>query len=346
MKTNRIIFFILCAALSLTLCSCAVACQTYHHKPENQLSISETDIESTGDFDLFAGCSINAVRMVQNNSGETQYISRYGEPFVYDGKAIRTTLSISSYSSFPAKAKVFVMIDGILCPIISNNGQSIQSQEYDFDPVDYGEFIYESTINIPICFEPVFPEAKDSYDLAFCIYIYDHERRTDDENIPHSQMNARVSFCTISYELIIKDGTKIIPQKSTVIKEPDKWCRFKNTDELDNTESIIKLSASADPKVYNNGHCKLSPTDDLYLYIYFNTTDRYQTMLFVDGEYYNAFGNTGILRFNARGEEPSVSCTSVDFSSLSSGSHSADIITYNLTTKTAESHSSFFLHID
>ena len=265
---------------------------------------------------------------------------------MYDGKAISTTLSIGSYSSFPARAKVFVMLDGILCPIISNNGQSYQSQEYNFDPVDYGEFIYENTINIPICFEPAFSEVNDSYDLTFCIYIYDHERMADDENIPHSQINTQASFCTISYELIIKDGTDIILQKTAVIKEPDKWCRYNNTDELDKIESIIKLSASADPEVYNNGHCKLSPTDDLYLYIYFNTADRYQTMLFVDGKYYNAFGDTGILRFNARGDEPSVSCTSVDLSLLSSGSHCADIIVYNLTTKTAESHSSFFLHIN
>lgn len=342
-KASRIIILIIVSLLLMfALCSCSITSHMDYAGLENPTYVSETEVEEKSDFDLFAGSTINAVKIVQDDQGEAQYVPRNGEPYIYEGEAIDAVLSVGSYSSFPAKAKVFVMLDGVFCPIITNGGQLFYDLECVFEPVDYGEFIYDNMMNIPISFEPVFYEVKETYDLAFCVYVFDSERRTDDKSIPQSEMDARVSFCAVTYELVIADGVEVVPEQGTLFREPNVLCKFKDVAVNDDTDSLINLSV--DPAAYTGGHCDLPADGILNLYMYFNTSDQYQVVMLIDGGSYNDIGDNGTIRYDAGLHIGYVASVPIDFNSLSSGGHSIDILVYNLTTKWAESHASFALH--
>lgn len=339
------------AALVLMLaCSCQAQAPVEQPTSSGELTASQTDTHHEPD-DRFVGCIINVVKPELNAQGEAEYVSRDGEAFQYDGKAISTFLSVGNCSSFPADAKVFVMTDGRLTPIIAENGERVFFLEHSFGPAHNDGFIPISdnglhiadldiagmfgsanTANIPLTFEPVFSEIKDSYKLCFGVYLYNSDLAQVTSELPSFVPAPPLfsSFGTLEYDLTIApDGAAPKADGEVYLSAPESCIEYDDRGRVQ-TDSLVQLSPDVDMSKHLGYNLSITAGEPLYLSLYYNTTDRYRAMIFVDGELFNAFASSSVLQWDSDPE--SVFCTTIATDGLPKGLHIVDICTFSLDT--------------
>ncbi len=317
---KRFICCLCLLALLITLCGCKDT--EKEGIPDEKLTISQSDT-STDEASAYIDGAINILKEEVNAQGEPLYVPFGADPFKYNGSAIETIVTFSGDSHNPLQAKLFVLVDGILQKTTLKDGTTGYFHQFSFSANNNDEEIF----TVPISFTPAFTEIKDNYDITFCVFLYNADRLYDPNilDLPRYTLDFDVSFMSINKELAITDKPLL---SNEVMPSPTDAVLLEYPELSAKTSNYVNLSLSDDPSDDKEFMKRVSESDIINLYLYQDDGFEHQTMIFIDGEYYENFCKAGYFRWIT--EIDTVACVQIPAKDLGIGTHTIDIISYSL----------------